>query len=100
MKAVSLEIREKSKKNKDAYDIIYCLRNYPGGSAVLSGEFRTLLPNHLIEHGLNLLSELFESIESMGPKAYAERSQPDDYENYRREALERVKELLDAIHPS
>lgn len=32
MKATALQTREERKKGKDAYDIVYCLRNYPGGS--------------------------------------------------------------------
>jgi hypothetical protein len=98
MKAVALERREEKKKTKDAYDIIYCLRNYPGGVEAIAQEFSNYTTNQIVASGVALLKELFASPDSIGPVAYAREA--DDLEDAalkRREAHERVKALLELI---
>ena len=46
-------------KEKDAYDIYYCLVNYPGGSDGLAETFRQFPEHPLIQEGLNILAEKF-----------------------------------------
>ena len=98
MKAVALSRREELKKTKDAYDIVYCLRNYPGGVDAVAEEFRNAISNPIVASGVELLKDLFGSIDSVGPVAYAREA--DDFEDAslkQREAFERVAELLAKI---
>ncbi len=98
MKAVALEAREELKKTKDAYDIVYCLRNYEGGVEAIADEYREVVTNPLVASGLELLASLFSSVKSIGPVAYAKGA--DDKEQsdlFAREAYLRVQELLSAV---
>ena len=95
MKAGALENRVEIKKTKDAYDIVYCLRNYPGGVEAIANEFSAYVSNPIVASGVALLKELFASTDSLGPVAYAREA--DDLEDAalkQREAYERVHELL------
>lgn len=98
MKAVALERREELKKTKDAYDIVYCLRNYPGGVDAVVQEFRVAISNPIVASGVELLRELFASTDSLGPVAYGR--QADNAEEAAlmgREAFERVDEFLSKL---
>jgi Nucleotidyl transferase AbiEii toxin, Type IV TA system len=98
MKAVALSRRAELKKTKDAYDIVYCLRNYPGGVDAMAKEFRNAISNPIVASGVELLRDLFAATDSIGPVAYAREA--DDFEHAilkQREAFERVTELLDRI---
>lgn len=98
MKAVALDRREELKKTKDAYDIVYCLRNYPGGVEAVATEFRTAISNSIVASGVELLRDLFASSDSVGPVAYARQSDSfEESELMKREAVERVAELLAKI---
>ena len=98
MKAVALDRRELRKKSKDAYDIIYCLRNFPGGVGEIAAKYHEVLPSELVTDGLDLLRSQFESTESIGPTAFARQADNEDDENLmKQEAYERVKELLDIL---
>ncbi len=46
MKAFAMNGR---RKNKDAYDVVYCLQSYPGGTSAVAGEFAPLA-----SHGLTI----------------------------------------------
>ncbi len=99
MKAAALAQREEDKKAKDAYDIVYCLRNYPGGVHAIAEAYRTVLTNPIVSAGIMLLRSLFESGEAAGPLAYARRaSDAEERALMQREAFERVKELLNLVH--
>jgi hypothetical protein len=99
MKAVALSRRDALIKPKDAYDIIYCLRNYPGGIDAMAREFSNVLPSSIVHAGVELLKDLFASIDSVGPVAYAkDTADPEEASLRRREAFERVALLLDRIH--
>ncbi len=98
MKAVALGRREELKKTKDAYDLIYCLRNYPGGVEAVATEFRTAVSNSIVASGVKLLRDLFASTDSVGPVAYArDAHNREESELMKREAFERVAELLAKI---
>ena len=64
IKAITLSER---KKEKDAYDIFFCIDNYPGGVSALATEFRGMLDNDLISEGIAILRQKFERIDSIGP---------------------------------
>lgn len=100
MKAVALEAREELTKTKDAYDIVYCLRNYEGGVESIANEYREVRTNPLVTSGLSLLASLFDSVESKGPVAYARRATDREEAGLlSREAYERVQELLLTLEP-
>lgn len=95
MKAAALELREELKKTKDAYDIIYCLRNYEGGVEAIANLYREVLSNPLVSSGVALLASLFVSVTAIGPVAYAKSAIDEEEANLMaREAYERVQELL------
>lgn len=54
-------------KQKDAYDIYYCIRNYPGGVYALAAACRPLLAHGSGERGFSSLNEEFNTIEGYGP---------------------------------
>jgi Nucleotidyl transferase AbiEii toxin, Type IV TA system len=55
-------------KEKDAYDVYYCVRNYPGGARALAEMCRPLLQHPSAVAGYRVVARKFESIESVGPK--------------------------------
>ncbi|PHV08397.1 hypothetical protein CSQ96_07015 [Janthinobacterium sp. BJB412] len=54
-------------KQKDAYDIYYCIRNYPGGVDALAAACRPLLAHGSGERGFSSFNEKFNTIEGYGP---------------------------------
>ncbi|MBI5639716.1 MAG: hypothetical protein HZA17_04745 [Nitrospirae bacterium] len=87
-------------KEKDAYDIYYCLLNYPGGIDALAEEFRQHLDNGLVKEGLQKIAGQFSSEKSFGPKSVAdfeEIDDPDEQERIQRDAYERVNALLSKL---
>ena len=54
-------------KHKDAYDIYYCVRNYPGGTEALAEECRPLLEYASGEIGYKFIDSKFDTVESFGP---------------------------------
>lgn len=54
-------------KEKDAYDIYYVLRNYPGGVTALAEACRPLLDEPSGNEGFRLIDAKFETLESYGP---------------------------------
>lgn len=54
-------------KQKDAYDIYYCVRNYPGGIDVLAEECRPLLAHPSGLRGFQYIALKFDSFEGHGP---------------------------------
>jgi hypothetical protein len=54
-------------KQKDAYDIYYCVRNYPGGLDALAKACRPLLGYESAVRGYGYIAEKFDRAESFGP---------------------------------
>ena len=54
-------------KQKDAYDVYYCVRNFPGGPAALAEACRPLLKDEEAVAGYEHVNSKFESRESLGP---------------------------------
>jgi hypothetical protein len=54
-------------KQKDAYDIYYCVRNYPGGHKALANDCGPLLDHPSGKKGYSLIAEKFDSPDSYGP---------------------------------
>jgi hypothetical protein len=84
-------------KEKDAYDIYFCVRHYPGGPEVLVQEFKAHIAHSLVREGLQKIAQQFTSPEHVGPQFVAdflEIDDPDDREILQRDAFERLSYLL------
>jgi hypothetical protein len=84
-------------KEKDAYDIYYCVLNYPGGIDALAEEFKPHLYHGLVKEGLQKVAGKFSSEKAFGPKsvvAFEDIDDLDEQERIQRDAYERVNDLL------
>jgi len=82
---------------KDAWDIYYCIKNYPGGIEALAKEFQPILENKLVQEALGTLSEKFASPEHVGPKHVADFediTENEERDFIQRDAYERINALL------
>jgi hypothetical protein len=90
-------------KEKDAYDIFYCIDNYPGGTYKLAEEFSAHLKNKLTLEGLGKIKAKFGSVEHIGPKWVADFLEINDKEDREitiRRAYEKITDLLDTLQIS
>ncbi len=97
MKGMALEDRL---KEKDSWDIYYCVLNYPDGLDRLVEEFRTYIRSALVREGLEKIAKHFASIENVGPTHVAnfqEVTDGEERERLRRDAYERINYLLEAL---
>ena len=87
-------------KEKDAWDIYYCLQNFPGGVEALVEMFRPHISHGLVREGLEKIAEKFASPEHVGPKFVAdfeELTDPEEREFLQRDSFERVDYLLQTL---
>ena len=94
MKGMAMDARI---KEKDAWDIYYCVLNYPGGIDSLAEEFKPHLHHELVREGLQKIAGKFSSEKAFGPKSIAdfeEIEDPEEQERIQRDAYERVNALL------
>lgn len=54
-------------KEKDAYDIYYCMRNYPGGEKALADDCRPLLEHQSALKGYQCIAAKFDILDGFGP---------------------------------
>ena len=97
MKGMALKDRL---KEKDASDIYYCLRYYPGGAEKLIEEFRQMLEHGLVTEALGNIAEKFASPTAVGPTHVADFDEIVDVserEFIQRDAYERIKYLLEEL---
>ncbi len=97
MKAMALSGRL---MEKDAWDIYYCIRYYPGGMNKLVEEFQPHLKNSLVQEALAKIDEKFASPEHIGPKQVADfddNSDPEARALIKRDAFERVNTLISRL---
>jgi hypothetical protein len=94
MKGMALHDRLKP---KDAWDIYFCVTNYPGGLDALVREIRPHLAHGLVAEGFRKIREKFLSPTHIGPKSVADFEEVTDREArdlLQRDAFERVDHLL------
>ena len=94
MKGMALEDRL---KEKDAWDIYYCVINYPGGLDALVEKFKPYLKHGLVREGLQKIAKHFASESHVGPKYVAdfdEITDPEQRDILQRDAYERVNYIL------
>lgn len=97
MKGMALEDRL---KEKDAYDIYYVVRYYPGGTAGLVDAFRPHLDSGLVREGLGKIRSKFMSVDHVGPRLVAdflEITDPEERAITERRAYEMIRAWLDAL---
>lgn len=97
MKGMALEDR---RKTKDAYDIYFVLRNYPGGVEAVVKAFKPHLQLALVKEGLQKIAGKFTTLEHLGPRDVAEFDDTLDAEERtirQRDAFERVTFLLQEL---
>jgi len=96
MKSIAMSER---KKEKDAYDIYFCLRHYPGGPKALAEAFRDLRDLEIAKEALCAMRSKFRDIDQIGPvwAAKVAEEHGDDLEFVQRDAYERVTLLLDTL---
>ncbi len=94
MKAIVLDERL---KEKDAYDIYYCLKQYAEKLEDLVPEFQSRMKNKLVREGLEKLAKNFASTEHTGPRFVSDFQNVADEEEramLERDVFERVDFLL------
>jgi len=94
MKAMAMSDRL---KQKDPYDIHYCLQYFPGGINKIVDAMRVLKGNKLVEEAVGILADKFNSPNHVGPSHIAEFMEftdLDEVNRVKRDAYERVQYLL------
>jgi len=97
MKSVCMEERY---ENKDAYDLFYTIKHYPGGAAAIAAALKPDLDNGLVKEALQRLRKDFASPESSGPADVANFLEADDNAEraiIMRDVFETFEFLFDAI---
>jgi len=95
-------------KEKDAYDIHFCLQYYPGGIDAIVEMAEKHLGNRLVREGLEKIRAKFASIDGTGPVWAANFEVPEEdrkdnpeaeekWEITRRDAFERVDRLMSIL---
>lgn len=94
MKGMALASRV---NEKDAMDIYFCVRHYPGGVDALARSFRPHLSKELVWEGLAKIADKFASPDHMGPVSIAifdRVTDPEERALVQRDAYERIDYLL------
>ena len=97
MKAHAMDIR---KKSKDAYDIWFCLANYPGDRESIAEAFRPHVGQKSVRTALSLLAKFFSAVDERGPLDVVNEddSRETDYRAFlQQDAYQRVQALLDSL---
>lgn len=96
MKSSALAMRI---KQKDAYDIYYCLRHYPGGVTAVGDEFAPFVTHGLVVEAVDRLKDKFASPAHFGPQSVVafEDVRGEDADMLARDVFERVQALISAI---
>ncbi len=84
-------------KEKDAYDIYFCVKRYPGGIDALVAAFQPHVTHGLVAEGLTKIASKFAQPDGFGPTAVAdfdEAQDPGDRALIQRDAYEQVSTLL------
>ncbi|MEX2213968.1 MAG: nucleotidyl transferase AbiEii/AbiGii toxin family protein [Phycisphaeraceae bacterium] len=88
------------RKDKDAYDVVYCLREYQGGIDAVAEDFKKFGTHGLVREAIEILTEEFKDTTYIGPKSVAdflELPEGDEREIMLRDAAERVQELVEKV---
>lgn len=87
-------------KEKDAWDVYYCVKNYPGGVNSLVNEFKPHLRHGVVQEGLAIFAEKFSSTEHVGCRFVAdfeEYNDPEEIALLKRDVFEQIDHFLKAL---
>lgn len=87
-------------KPKDAYDIYFCIKHYPGGIRALAKEFKEFSKHKLILEMREKLKEKFASIEHAGPidiVSFLEIYDEEEIALTKRDAFEQISLLISSL---
>jgi len=93
MKAYAMVGRDKP---KDAYDICYCLEQFPGGMEKLATDWKSRAKDGYVMKAIAILKEKFASVNSFGPGQIIEFHNSDSEEEKKRQAR-RAFEVVQAL---
>ncbi|MEZ0372707.1 MAG: hypothetical protein ACAI44_26690 [Candidatus Sericytochromatia bacterium] len=95
----SMALRDRMKE-KDAYDIYYCLKNWPSGPSGVAAAFAAIRTHGLVDEAFGILDEKFHSPEFVGCRFvsdFEDLFDPEDMELLRRDVYEQVHAFLLAV---
>jgi hypothetical protein len=95
MKSMALDARL---KEKDSWDIYFCIRHYPGGAEAVAKALLPQLGHGLVKDGLQRLAKYFNAVDGVGPTHVADFEEIRDAgerDHLRRDAFEQVRYVLD-----
>jgi len=84
-------------KEKDAWDIVYCIREFPGGMDALARRLQPMMQHGLMREGLEKIAKHFASPGHRGPSHVADfemETDPEARAAIQRDAYERVNYVL------
>ncbi len=87
-------------KEKDSWDIYYCVKNYPGGLDAIVSEFKSYLDNSMVREGLVKIADKFKTENHIGPThvaAFEDVGDTEEGEMLKRDAFERIQYLLSKL---
>ena len=85
------------KKDKDAYDIDFVLRNYPGSVDAIAQLMAPDINHGVVRESLLNINRMFQTVEHWGPMAVAnfrEIEDPDERTRIKRITFENVQAFL------
>ncbi|RJP32284.1 MAG: hypothetical protein C4547_14210 [Phycisphaerales bacterium] len=96
MKAHALNER---KREKDAYDVYFCLRHCDGGPTSLADTVRPLMGHPRMNEAIGILRSKFAAIDRVGPQwtAQVSRGLGEDVDQVARDAYERMARFLSSL---
>jgi len=87
-------------KEKDAWDIYYCVQEFPGGMDALVDQLQPMLDHRLVREALEKIGQHFASPEHRSPRHVAdfeEANEPEARDAIQRDAHERVNYVLEKL---
>ncbi len=88
-------------KEKDAFDIFFCCRYFPGGIEALAEAIKPVIGNNLAKEGLGKIKAKFYEVNGIGPVGVADFLEVEDSEEkdrVQREAFEFVNKLMELLN--
>lgn len=87
-------------KEKDAFDVYFCCRYFPGGVEALAENIKPVIGNKLVQEGLGKIKAKFSEINAIGPVGvvvFMEIEDPAERARIQREAFELVNKLVELL---
>ncbi|HAF62818.1 MAG TPA: hypothetical protein DCK95_10915 [Anaerolineaceae bacterium] len=87
-------------KEKDAWDIYFCLQQFDDQIDQLANQFKGLLKIRIVQESLGVIHEAFSSINDVGPNMIAdfEETAGDERELIKRDSFERINKFLSLLN--